>query len=216
MDDWVRASAQTEVSPGVTKLAATKLACILHDIGKPQTWAITEEGRHTFYGHDKLGADMCELVAERMKWSRDVEKLIVNLVRWHLRPGALFHQGEPTEKAVRRFYRSIMDDLPELILLAFGDFGATRGPGLMGENRQALENSLFELLKGYVVYKDEIACRVKFLNGTDVMRILSISSGPIVGEILAALEEAQEFKEVSNRADAEQFVKTHYEQKYSK
>ncbi len=48
------------------------------------------------------------------------------------------------------------------------------------------------------------------------MHILSIPSGPHVGEILAALEEAQEFKEVLDRADAERFVKTHYEEKYRK
>ena len=214
--DWVLASAAKELSAGVTRLAATKVACILHDIGKPETWAITEEGRHTFYGHDKLGADMCEVIGERMKWSRPVEKIIVNLVRWHLRPGQLYHQGPPTEKAIRRFYRSVRDDLPELMLLAFADFGATRGPGLMGENRIVLENSMFELLHGYRTYKEESANRVKLLNGTQVMELLSLKQGRVVGELLAALEEAHEFKEVSNRAEAERFVKEFYQQKYSK
>jgi putative nucleotidyltransferase with HDIG domain len=214
--DWVMTSAAQELSAGVTRLAATKVACLLHDIGKPQTWAITEEGRHTFYGHDKLGADMCVTIGERMKWSRPVEKLIVNLVRWHLRPGQLYHQGPPTDKAIRRFYRSVRDDLPELMLLAFADFGATRGPGLMGENRIVLENSMFELLAGYLPYKEETANRPKLLNGTQIMELLSLKAGPAVGELLAALEEAQEFKEVSNRTEAERFVKDLYQQKYSK
>jgi putative nucleotidyltransferase with HDIG domain len=214
--DWVKESALGELSPGVTKLAATKLACLLHDIGKPQTWQINEDGRHTFYEHDRLGADMCKVISERMKWSRQVEKLIVALVRWHLRPGSLFHQGPPTDKAVRKFYRSMGDDTPELILLAFADFGATRGPGLMGENRKVLEQSMFDLLEGYQVYKEEARRRVRLLDGNEVMQMLSIKPGPVVGEILAALEEAQEFKEVLDRSQAELFVKQHYEQKYCK
>ncbi len=216
LDSWVRTAAEQDLSFGVSRLAATKLACILHDIGKPATWDITPEGRHTFYGHDKVGADMCVIAAERMKWARPVEKFIVDLVKWHLRPGALFHQGPPTDRAVRRFYRSIQGDLPELMLLAFADLGATRGPGLMGENRIELEKSLLELLNGYTLYKEESSQRPKLMTGTDVMQLLSIKPGPVVGQLLTALEEAQEFKEVLNLADAEAFVKTHYLQKYSK
>jgi putative nucleotidyltransferase with HDIG domain len=214
--DWVLESSAGEVSPGVTRLAATKVACLLHDIGKPDTWAITEEGRHTFYGHDKLGADMCLTISDRMKWSRPVERLIVNLVKWHLRPGALFHQGPPTEKAINKLYRSVQDDMPQLMLLAFADFGATRGPGLMGEMRDRLEKNFFDLLNGYHQYKEESRHREKLMNGNDVMHLLSLPPGPMVGELLSALDEAQECKEVGNRAEAESFIKHHYEQKYCK
>ncbi len=102
---------------------------------------------------------MCEVVAERMKWSRDVEKLIVNLVRWHLRPGALFHHGDPTERAGAAILPIDHGRFARVDSSRLRDFGATRGPGLMGENRLTLENSLFDLLKGYVVYKEEFSRR---------------------------------------------------------
>jgi putative nucleotidyltransferase with HDIG domain len=213
---WVLTGAAKELSFGVSRLAATKLACILHDIGKPQTWVINEEGRHTFYAHDHLGAEMCAVIAERMKWSRPVERFIVKLVKWHLRPGALFHQGPPTERAVRRFYRSVGEDVPELMLLAFADFGATCGPGLLEESRIALEKNWIELLANFSVYLDEDRQRVRLLDGNRVMQLLSIPPGPIIGEILSALDEAQEFKEVLNVPDAELFVKKHYKEKYFK
>lgn len=214
--DWVLAGASKELSHGVSRLAATKVACILHDIGKPATWAINEDGRHTFYAHDSLGAEMCEVVADRMKWSRPVERFITKLVKWHLRPGALFHQGPPTEKAVRRFYRSVGDDVPELMLLAFADFGATCGPGLLEENRIALENNWIELLANYSVYLNEDRQRTRLIDGNRLMKLLSIPSGPIIGEILSALDEAQEFKEVRNVSEAEAFVKNLYQEKYFK
>jgi putative nucleotidyltransferase with HDIG domain len=216
MPEWVQHSLNQEINSGVTRLAATKLACLLHDVGKPQTWQITE-GRHSFYGHDKLGAEICEKIGERMKWSRPLSKLIVKLVRWHLRPGALFHQGQPTEKAVRRFYREIEDDLPELILLAFADFGATCGPEISDASaRLTAEQKLDELLAGYLDYKTKSQSRLKLLDGDLIMKILGIAPGPIVGDLLEDLAEAQEFNEVSNAADAEAFVRRQYSQKYSK
>jgi hypothetical protein len=48
------------------------------------------------------------------------------------------------------------------------------------------------------------------------MKLLSIPAGPIIGEILSALDEAQEFKEVLNVSDAETFVKNLYREKYFK
>jgi putative nucleotidyltransferase with HDIG domain len=217
LPEWVHESLRKELNAGVTRLSATKLACLLHDVGKPQTWQVNEDGRHTFYGHDRLGSEMCETIAERMKWSRPLTRFIVKLVKWHLRPGALSHQGPPTERAVRRFYRDIDEELPELILLAYADFGATRGPDLNDvEARQTAENNLQGLLNGYQSFKEKSQARVKLLDGNAVMALLGIPGGPIIGEILEELAEAQEFNEVTNRCEAEAFVREQYSKKYSK
>ncbi len=216
LPEWMHASLRKELSPGVTRLAATKLACLLHDIGKPQTWQVTPEGRHSFHGHDKLGAEMSEEIGEGMHWSKALNKFVSKLIKWHLRPGALFHQGPPTDRAIRRFYRDIDEDLPELMLLAFADFGATCGPEMLGAERKNLEQSLSDLMNGYPAFKAASEARVKLLDGNDVMALLGIPAGPVIGEILDELAEAQEFNEVSDRADAERFVRDRYAQKYSK
>jgi hypothetical protein len=57
---------------------------------------------------------------------------------------------------------------------------------------------------------------VRLLNGTQVMRLLSLTPGPIVGELLNALDEAQTFKEVVDVAQAEDFVSQMYREKYCK
>lgn len=203
---WVADSCANELSGGISRLAATKVACLLHDIGKPDTWAVTDEGRHTFIGHDKLGAEMVKPLADREKWSRQVSRFVEKLVLWHLRPGQLFHTARPTVKALNRFYRTVAEDVPELLLLAFADFGATCGPGLSGDDRLRLENSLLELLDGYPAYLENTKLLPKLIDGSDVMRLLGISPSPLIGEILGALHEAQEMNEVTNRAQAEAFV----------
>lgn len=206
LPDWARESSNELLSHGVTKLAATKLAALLHDIGKPGTWEINEEGRHTFYGHDSKGADMAEFMGERLKWSKPVSRFISKLIQWHLRPGALFHQGFPTEKAIYRFYRKMGDDLPQLIALALGDLGATCGEGLPGPSRAVLADQMIDLLYGYRPFVEESAAKPRFLNGQDVMRLLNLEPGPMIGEILDALAEAQGLKQVLDRPTAERFV----------
>jgi putative nucleotidyltransferase with HDIG domain len=213
---WPGTNLDAELASQVTRLAATKIACLLHDIGKPQTWVITQDGKHTFIGHDRLGAQMVTGLAEKRKWPRPVERFIAKLVKWHLRPGQLFRHGAPTQKALHRFYRNAGADVPELILLAFGDLGATQGPSMQGGKNELLKRNLGELFEGFLVYQKESQEREKLLDGNDIMNLLKIGPGPLVGEMLLALIEAQEIKEVCNRPQAERFVKQLYEKRRPK
>jgi len=210
-----RDSCSNELSQGVSRLAATKLACLLHDIGKPGTWAITPEGRHTFYTHDSLGAEMTEVIAERLRWSKSISRFIVKLVRWHLRPGSLFHQGPPTKKAVNRFYRQMGNEVPELVLLALADLGSTCGAGLEESKRERLESELFELLDGYFVFKSSELAMVRLLDGNQIMKLLNVPPSPAIGELLTALEEAQSLGEVTSVDEAERFVEQTHRNKQS-
>jgi putative nucleotidyltransferase with HDIG domain len=212
---WARESMAQPLSQGVSKLAATKLTALIHDIGKPNTWVITPEGKHTFIGHDKLGAEMCEPLARRLKWSRSVERFVAKLVRWHLRPGHLFHQGKPTDKARYRFYRTIGLELAELVLLALADFRATCGPGLQ-EGRLAAEANLFELLENYPVYQEGNKKESRFLDGNQLMKLLGIKPGPLVGEILEEILEAQVLGELKSESQAATLAFKLYREKYYK
>ncbi len=213
LPERARALFAQPVAHALTRFGALKISCLLHDVGKPDTWVITPEGKHTFIGHDKLGAEMCIPLAKRMKWSKPLERFVEKMVRWHLRPGQLFHQGDPTDRAIFRFYRSIGEEVPELILLALADFRSTCGPGLQ-EGRERLEQKLIELLDHYFVYVDEAKHLPRLLDGKEVMQVLGISAGPAVGNILEALEEAKQLGEVANRQEAEEFVKNLYAEKY--
>jgi poly(A) polymerase len=212
---WAQDSCAQELGSGISRLSATKVACILHDVGKPDTWSITAEGRHTFYGHDRVGAQMVELIADRLRWSKPVSRFIVNLVRWHLRPGQLFHQGPPTDRAVHRFYRAMHNEMAELMLLAFADLGATCGPGIEGDKHDSLETSLTNLLQEFPNFIEQERLRIRWLDGNQVMQLLHIQPTPVVGEILQALGEAQSLNEIGSRADAERFVLDYYAQRQS-
>lgn len=214
MPEWALPTFDEHISQGVTKYGATKLAALLHDVAKPATWVVAEDGRHTFIRHDKLGAEMCVEISKRLKWAVAVERFVANLVRWHLRPGALFHQGLPTDRAVNRFYSAVGEATPQLILLAYGDFRGTCGPGLK-EGRELLENQLRELLERFCVFIEGSKKLPPLLDGHQLCDELHIPPGPAVGELLKALREAQLLGEVTDRAQGVAFIKKLYAEKYS-
>jgi putative nucleotidyltransferase with HDIG domain len=216
---WLGTNLQEEISCAVTRMAACKIAGLLHDIGKPATWVITEEGKHTFIGHEKLGAEMIADIARRLRWSKPVERCITKLVHFHLRPGQLFHHNKPSEPAIHshhkpskaainRLFRQSGDDLPALILLALGDLAATQGPLMIGEKSTFLRQSYYALLAEFYEFSAAAKVMEKLLDGEDVMRLLNLPPGKKIGKILMALREAQEIKKIVNRSEAEDFVRS--------
>lgn len=65
-------------------LDEVKLAALFHDIAKPRTRTIDEEGHIHFYGHDQMGAEMTKEILTRLKFPNAVIDRTANLVRWHM------------------------------------------------------------------------------------------------------------------------------------
>ncbi len=58
--------------------------CILfHDVGKLNTYNL-KDGKHTFYGHDTVGAEMMEAIGKRMKFSTDEIETMKYVCRNHM------------------------------------------------------------------------------------------------------------------------------------
>jgi tRNA nucleotidyltransferase (CCA-adding enzyme) len=60
-----------------------KLAALFHDIAKPRTRTIDQNGIH-FYGHDQMGAEMTIEIMRRLKFSNAEIEHTSKLVRWHM------------------------------------------------------------------------------------------------------------------------------------
>lgn len=57
---------------------------LLHDIGKPATYAVDPTGRIRFSGHDKVGAEMTAKIMERLRFSRAEIDATVEAVAQHM------------------------------------------------------------------------------------------------------------------------------------
>lgn len=60
------------------------LATLLHDIGKPATRSIDDDGRIRFSGHDKAGADCARHILNRLKYSNNVISGVTHIIERHM------------------------------------------------------------------------------------------------------------------------------------
>jgi len=167
-----------------------KFAALLHDIAKPQTMTVDEEGDLHFYGHEKIGAEMAEQICERFKTSRRERETIVALVRSHMRPVSLAGARHLTDRALRRFWRDLGETVGiYCVALSAADLMATRGPEMTQEQRERHYFVLRKLMETYFALQ-EAKERVRLVTGDEIMERYQIPPSPLVGKALRFVEDA--------------------------
>jgi tRNA nucleotidyltransferase (CCA-adding enzyme) len=170
----------------------TRLATLLHDIGKAKTYRKDpESGVITFYNHEVVGAKQVEKIADRLRLSNKEKEKLVRLVRLHQ-----FTVSEiQTDKAVRRFIREVGKEyIQDMLDLRTGD---RLGSG-------ARETSWrLELFKKRIeeVQQEPFAIKDLKIDGHDVMKILDIKPGPQIGKLLQELFNEVEEKKLPNERE---------------
>jgi putative nucleotidyltransferase with HDIG domain len=102
---------------------AVRLAALFHDIGKPGTAKLDETGVWTFYGHERLSAELTHALLTRLRYSNAEIGSVVHLVREHM----FNYTDSFSDSAVRRFVRRAGEEnLNDLFDLRRADsFGMT-------------------------------------------------------------------------------------------
>lgn len=151
-----------------------RLAALLHDIGKPATFA---EGH--FLGHDSAGAELAAAFLDRLHEPRSVRDRVVALVRHHM----FRYEPNWSDAAVRRFILKINElgpgALDELLALRAADnVGSGLPPGAGGLD--VLRARIAAELAADVV----LDRRGLTIDGEDLMTELGLEQGPMLGRIL--------------------------------
>ena len=162
-----------------------RLAALLHDVAKPRCAAPKEgaPGEHTFYDHEKVGADLAAEILTRLRFSRREVDRVALLVRehnWHYQP-------EWNDATVRRTLARIGPaELPALWALRRADLNARGRLVEEGLQNQAAAEERFqrEIERASALRVGDLA-----IGGEDVMRELGIGPGPHVGQVLTRLLE---------------------------
>jgi len=155
-----------------------RLAALLHDIGKPKTRRFESDGRVSFHHHEVVGARMTKKRLQALRYSNEVIDDVSKLVELHLR----FHgygTGEWTDSAVRRYVRDAGDQLVRLHKLTRAD-STTRNR----KRALALQRAYDDLEKRIerLSEEEELASIRPDLDGKQIMEILDLPPGPVVGE----------------------------------
>ncbi len=195
-----------EVSHGSTRRLLLKLAALLHDIAKPQTKTLDEDGRARFLGHPQEGANTAVNILERLRFSTKEIKLVELLVRHHLRPTQMSHDELPSRRAIYRYFRDTGEAGIDILFLSLADHLATRGSCL--DLAQWQEHArIVEYVLNRRLEKEGLSAPPKLIDGHDLIKIFGLSPGPRVGELLEALREAQAAGEVTTREAALPYIK---------
>lgn len=197
----------TLFASGRTRGGLLFLAALYHDVAKPRTKTVDEEGHIRFFDHDRLGA---EIAAERARLlalsNEEVERLQV-IIRLHMRllfhTNRLLNEGQPpTRRAIYRFFREAGSAGVDLGLLALADLRAMYGPTLPQATWSAALDVVRLFLENWYEKPEEVVSPPPLLNGHDLMQALHLSPGPKVGELLEAIREAQATGEVKTLEEA--------------
>ncbi|WP_435869476.1 CCA tRNA nucleotidyltransferase [Agrococcus sediminis] len=171
-------------SPGAAPDLVSRLAGLLHDIGKPATRRI--EGRTvTFHQHDLVGARLAKQRLKALRFDNDTVKAVARLVELHLR---FYGYGEQawTDSAVRRYVRDAGPLLERLHILTRSDVTTRnrRKAERLDFAYDDLERRIAELRE-----QEEMDAVRPDLDGERIMAVLGIRPGREVGEAYRMLLE---------------------------
>lgn len=197
----IRAYLNEEIGGGHTRYALLVFACLLHDIGKPQTKKKETDGRMSFHGHEHVGADITRHVARQLKLSVKERYFLEDMVRWHLRPGYLSNFKRPSERMIFRFLRDTAQEALSVVLLAMADQQATRGP-LSTEAKAAHHRKIcLQMIERFRQERNKKP-KVRLLSGHDLIKRLKLMPSPLFAKILGAVEEAQALGKITTADEA--------------
>ena len=163
--------AAARMDPGNMRL---RWAALLHDIGKPATFA---DGH--FIGHESEGAQLAQALLARLAFPRREADAIATLVRHHMFSYEPKWSGAAVRRFIRRVGRNLVDD--QLQLRAADNVGSGLAPnaGHLDELRHRVSE---ELETGAPLSLRELAVK-----GDDLVSELGLRPGPTVGRLLDRL-----------------------------
>ena len=164
---------------------------LLHDIAKPQTSSIGNDGRIHFFAHEKIGTEMTENILRRLRFpSVDIEAA-AQIVCHHMQ----FKDAKKMRKATlrRMLLRPNFDlELEQHRLDCLGSHGKLEIYDFLCEQK--------------LLFEEKPALLAPLVNGKDLLG-LGIESGPLMGKLLDEIKDKQLSEEFSTREEALNWVK---------
>lgn len=123
-----------------------RLAMLLHDIGKPQTLTVDEEGITHFHNHAVVGEELTKSILKRLKFDNETIDTVSKLVRYHDYGNGV----DPDMRIVRRAMNKIGENIfPLLFPVKYAD--------LMAQSEYRRQEKIETLEKWKALYEQIVA-----------------------------------------------------------
>jgi poly(A) polymerase len=175
---------------------------LLHDIGKPKTRSIGDNGEVHFFGHSEVGASMFKRrLAKRLAFEGELYQRVHFLILNHLR--ASQYDGSWTDSAVRRFAKEMGEGLKDLLDLSRADITTKRPEKKKRGLRQISE--LSRRIKDLVEKDAKVPPLPKGL-GTGIAEAFGIPPSKRLGELRTDIEARCDRGELSSHQPTEYYI----------
>ncbi len=77
---------------------------LLHDVGKPETFSLGEDGQGHFYGHAKRSVELADAILRRLRYPNQIREKAVTLIRFHDSPLT------PDPRPIRRWLNKLGEE----------------------------------------------------------------------------------------------------------
>ena len=188
-DVWTHTTVAVDHVPPELPL---RLAILLHDIGKPDTFSLGEDGQGHFYGHPRRSVELAEGILSRLRFPRRTRERVLTLVRYH---DAVL---EESPQRVRRWLNKLGPEVFFDLLAIQGGDAAAQAPAYCTrlDHLRRLETLARQVL-------DQAPCltvRDLAVGGEDLLALGY--RGPAIGRALRALLDQVLSETVSNEKNA--------------
>lgn len=160
-----------------------RLAMLLHDAGKPQTYSTDENGVGHFYGHAAVSAKIADEVLARLRYDNATHKRVVDLISWHC------DKITPDAKLLKRRLNRIGEDALRQLLAVVRADRMAKAPGNGGFENEARLGELDEaerLLEEIIKERQCVSLSELAVNGGDLLT-LGFAADKKLGETLNKL-----------------------------
>ena len=182
-----------------------RLAMLFHDIGKPETITVDEEGISHFHGHPVISEEIGRKILKRLKFDNHTIDQVTRLVRYH------DYYVEPSQRCVRRAIMKIGEDIfPLLLQVKKADMEAQSS--YQREDKEENLKAVSQLYEQILIQKQCVSLKTLDVTGRDLMEQTGMAPGKKIGEVLKYLldfvvdDPSQNQKEILLK-EAERYLK---------
>ena len=160
-----------------------RIAMLLHDIGKPATMKVDEDGITHFHGHNVVGEEMARTILKRLRFDNDTIDMVCRLVMCHDYGNSVI----PDMRIVRRAINRVGEDIfPLLFPIKRADVGA-QSDYLRREKLDTIDKWQ-QMYEKVMEERQCVSLKTLAVTGRDLIEA-GFQSGPELGEQLQALLE---------------------------
>ena len=197
----VAAALGEDFADGLDRRTALRFGALFHDLGKPETRTVNDQGRVLFLGHDRAGARIVGAISARLRASRRLRGYLERICLEHLRLGFLVHERPLSRRAVFDYLDATAPDSLDITLLTVADRLATQGERTRSEAIEAHLELAREMLGEALAWRENGPPRPP-IRGDELAAELDIEPGPELGRLLRELAAAAFTGEATTRGDA--------------